>query len=74
VTLDEHGIVITDDGAGPNGVPGTGLLGLAERAEAAGAVLSTRVRRPHGFELAVRTRPQPSSPVPDAVSLERTER
>ena len=37
VTLDERGIVISDNGAGPGGVPGTGLLGLTERAEAAGA-------------------------------------
>jgi two-component system sensor histidine kinase DesK len=34
-------------------VPGTGLLGLRERAEAVGARLETRALEPHGFELAV---------------------
>src|SRR5690349_13644624 len=38
VTLDETGICVRDDGTGPvPGTPGTGLLGLTERAEAAGA-------------------------------------
>jgi len=35
------------------GIPGTGLLGLRERAEAVGARLETRALEPHGFELAV---------------------
>jgi two-component system sensor histidine kinase DesK len=74
VTLDEHGIVISDNGAGPGGVPGTGLLGLTERAEAAGAVLSTRVLRPHGYQLSVTAGPQRSGPGPQvAPTLERTE-
>ena len=60
VTLDETGICVRDDGTGPvAGSPGTGLLGLAERAEAAGAHLQTRGLVPHGFELAVRTVTRP---------------
>lgn len=60
VTLDETGICVRDDGTGPvPGTPGTGLLGLTERAEAAGAHLRTRGLVPHGFELAVRTAARP---------------
>lgn len=62
VTLDETGICVRDDGTGPEpGTPGTGLVGLAERAEAAGAHLRTRGLVPHGFELAVRTTARPVS-------------
>jgi two-component system sensor histidine kinase DesK len=54
VTLQPGGITISDNGTGPApGVPGTGLLGLRERAEAVGARLETRALEPHGFELAV---------------------
>jgi two-component system sensor histidine kinase DesK len=54
VTLDEYGIVITDDGTGPSpGPPGTGLLGLRERASAVGAHLESRALAPRGFELSV---------------------
>ena len=54
VTLDERGITIADNGTGPQpGVPGTGLVGLKERAEAVGARLETRPVPPHGFELSV---------------------
>jgi two-component system sensor histidine kinase DesK len=61
VTLDETGICVRDDGTGPvPGTPGTGLLGLAERAEGAGARLRTRGLGPHGFELAVRTVTRPA--------------
>ena len=60
VTLDETGICVRDDGTGPApGTPGTGLLGLAERAAAAGARLRTRGIAPHGFELAVRSVSRP---------------
>jgi two-component system, NarL family, sensor histidine kinase DesK len=75
VTLDERGIVISDNGTGrPSGVPGTGLLGLTERAEAAGAVLSTRVLRPQGFELSVTAGSGlPGAARAHAPTLERTE-
>lgn len=54
VTLDDRGIVVSDNGTGPMGGPaGTGLLGLKERAQAAGAALATRALQPHGFELSV---------------------
>ena len=54
VTLDDGGIVVSDNGAGPSGgPPGTGLIGLNERAEAIGARLTTRPVEPHGFELCV---------------------
>ena len=54
VSLDAQGITISDDGSGPQaGQPGTGLMGLSERADAAGARMVTRVLRPHGFELSV---------------------
>jgi len=54
VTLDSEGITVSDDGSGPQpGQPGTGLMGLSERADAAGARMITRTLRPHGFELSV---------------------
>ncbi|QGN59328.1 histidine kinase [Nostocoides sp. HKS02] len=54
VTLDDRGIVVADNGAGPTGgAAGTGLIGLKERAEAIGARLTTRRVEPHGFELCV---------------------
>jgi two-component system sensor histidine kinase DesK len=54
VTLDAHGITIGDDGSGPQpGQPGTGLMGVSERADAAGARMVTRTLHPHGFELSV---------------------
>ncbi len=60
VTLDERGITIADNGIGLRpGVPGTGLVGLKERAEAVGARLETRSLAPHGFELSVTTPPDP---------------
>lgn len=62
VTLDERGITIADNGIGPQpGVPGTGLVGLKERAEAVGARLETRPVPPHGFVLSV-TKPQDPRP------------
>jgi two-component system sensor histidine kinase DesK len=54
VALDGHGITVSDDGTGPQaGQPGTGLMGLSERADAVGARMVTRALRPHGFELSV---------------------
>ncbi|GAB3447299.1 sensor histidine kinase [Phycicoccus ginsengisoli] len=54
VTLTERGITVVDDGAGVGtGEPGTGLIGLTERAAAVGAQLRTRRLSPHGFELSV---------------------
>jgi two-component system sensor histidine kinase DesK len=54
VTLRPDGITVSDDGSGPTpGLPGTGLIGLRERAEAVGARLETRSVEPHGFELSV---------------------
>ena len=78
VTLDDHGITVTDDGPVRAGGrrpgartdvtrhrgAGTGLVGLRERAQAAGARLHTAVLEPHGFELSVR---RPSRPVPGGV-------
>jgi two-component system, NarL family, sensor histidine kinase DesK len=56
VTLGPNGITIADNGTGPQpGTPGTGLLGLKERAAAVGAVLHTRTLQPHGFELSLTT-------------------
>ena len=64
VTLSRAGITVADNGIGPQpGTPGTGLIGLKERAQAAGAALHTRTLRPHGFELTLttdRTLPGPS--------------
>ena len=54
VTLDEHGITVTDDGSGVQpGSGGTGLIGLRERAEAAGARLVARSLSPRGYRLSV---------------------
>lgn len=72
VTLDERGITIVDNGAGSRpGTPGTGLVGLKERAEGAGARLFTAAVSPHGFELSVTASPHPRSADPD--SHERVE-
>jgi two-component system, NarL family, sensor histidine kinase DesK len=66
VTLDERGITITDNGAGHHpGVPGTGLVGLKERAQAVGAALRTRPVSPHGFELSVTASQEPRTASPD---------
>lgn len=67
VTLDECGIVVADNGTGPQpGPPGTGLTGLRERAAAVGATLVTTRLQPAGFELSVGRRdadgPAPASP------------
>ena len=71
VTLDDHGITVTDNGPTTANAPrakvdvttragaGTGLIGLRERAKASGAQLRTVVLEPHGFELSVRA---PASP------------
>jgi two-component system sensor histidine kinase DesK len=65
VTLSERGITVADDGVGPTaGHPGTGLVGLRERAAAAGAVLVTRRLDPHGFELSVLAADAPAAPSP----------
>lgn len=54
VTLHEHGITVADDGTGPTGgIPGIGLVGLQERAEAVGGRVTTRRLQPQGFELRV---------------------
>ena len=54
VTLSPRGITVADDGGGPSsGPPGTGLVGLRERAATVGATLRTRRLTPHGFELSV---------------------
>jgi two-component system sensor histidine kinase DesK len=67
VTLDERGITISDNGSGAQpGPPGTGLVGLAERADAAGARLVTRPAAPHGFELSVTVSTHPRSAEPDS--------
>jgi two-component system sensor histidine kinase DesK len=72
VTLDERGITIADNGVGQQpGVPGTGLAGLKERAEAVGARLVARSVPPHGFELSVTAPQDPRSAEPD--SHERVE-
>jgi two-component system sensor histidine kinase DesK len=66
VTLDEHGITVTDDGAGvPTGSPGTGLIGLQERAEAVGARLAAASLVPHGYRLSVTVSSGPRSTDPD---------
>ena len=51
-------VEVRDDGTGPavDAQPGSGLVGLRERAAAAGAVLVTRALEPRGFELAVMAR------------------
>lgn len=70
VTLDDHGITVSDNGSTHvNGSragdvtnhagAGTGLIGLRERAEAAGAQLRTVVLEPQGFELSVRSGTRP---------------
>ena len=47
-------LLLADDGAGTgSGQPGTGLIGLTERATAVGASLRTRRLSPQGFELSV---------------------
>jgi two-component system sensor histidine kinase DesK len=67
VLLHPEGITISDNGTGPRaGIPGTGLLGLRERAEAVGARLETRALEPHGFELAVTAARPSTTPLPDA--------
>jgi two-component system sensor histidine kinase DesK len=67
VVLHPDGITISDNGSGPRpGVPGTGLIGLRERAEAVGARLETRSVDPHGFELAVSTARSAAGRLPDA--------
>lgn len=72
VILDEHGITVTDDGSGVQpGSPGTGLLGLQERAEAVGARLVAGSLRPHGYRLSVTAPPDPRQADPD--SHERVE-
>ena len=70
VTLDEGGITVADNGTvhgkdsstrdvTAHSGAGTGLIGLRERAEAAGAQLRAVVLAPHGFELSVRTGTRP---------------
>lgn len=67
VTLDDRGISIVDNGGGSRpGKPGTGLIGLQERAEGAGARLLTSPVSPHGFELSVTASPDPRSVAPDS--------
>ncbi|NYG08150.1 two-component system sensor histidine kinase DesK [Phycicoccus badiiscoriae] len=67
VTLDERGITVADNGVGSRpGKPGTGLVGLKERAVGVGAQLLTRPVVPHGFELSVIASPAPRSAEPGA--------
>jgi two-component system sensor histidine kinase DesK len=67
VTLQPDGIAISDNGTGPRpGSPGTGLVGLRERAEAVGARLETRALVPHGFELTVSAAKPQGTSLPDA--------
>ena len=67
VILDEHGITVTDDGAGVQpGSPGTGLLGLQERAEAVGARLVAGSLEPHGYRLSVTASADPRQSDPGA--------
>jgi two-component system sensor histidine kinase DesK len=62
ITLDERGITIVDNGTGPTaGPPGTGLVGLRERAVAVGAELRAGAHAPHGFVLSVTTGGPPST-------------
>ena len=71
---DEQAVTITivDNGAGPQpGRPGTGLVGLKERAEGVGARLRTATVAPHGFELSATASREPRSADPD--SHERVE-
>ncbi|SDP10913.1 two-component system, NarL family, sensor histidine kinase DesK [Pedococcus dokdonensis] len=66
VSLDEQGITVTDDGVGVQpGSPGTGLIGLQERAEAAGAHLVAGPLSPRGYQLAVTTSADPRGADPD---------
>lgn len=66
VTLDDHGITVTDDGSGVRqGSPGTGLLGLQERAEAAGARLAAGSLSPRGYRLSVTVSADPRPADPD---------
>lgn len=66
VILDDHGITITDDGSGvQRGSPGTGLLGLQERAEAAGARLVAGSLSPRGYRLTVTASSDPRPVDPD---------
>ena len=55
VELFQDRVVVSDDGRGPRDEPskGNGLIGLAERAAAAGAALRTRENKPRGFALEV---------------------
>ncbi len=72
VLLDANGITISDDGSGPMpGQPGSGLMGLSERADAAGARMLTRSVQPHGFELSVTRGTTPRRDLPQ--SHERVE-
>ena len=58
VTLDATSVRVADDGSGTAAADGagSGLRGLRERAAAVGAVVVTRARDPHGFELEVAVR------------------
>jgi len=72
VTLDDRGITIVDNGGGLQpGRPGTGLVGLKERAEGVGARLVTGSVTPHGFELSVTDSREPRTAATD--SHERVE-
>jgi two-component system sensor histidine kinase DesK len=72
VILDEHGITVTDDGSGVQpGSPGTGLIGLQERAEAVGARLVAGSLEPRGYRLSVTARSGP--PQSDPGTHERVE-
>ena len=66
VILDDHGITVTDDGSGVRqGSPGTGLVGLQERAEAAGARLVAGSLTPRGYRLSVTAAADPRPGGPD---------
>ena len=66
VSLEDNGITVSDNGVGHHGgTPGTGLVGLAERADAVGARLRTRTLAPQGFELSVTTTHAPGRRGPE---------
>ncbi len=72
ITLDEFGIRIVDDGAGSSaGAPGTGLVGLQERADVVGARLVAGPLEGRGFELAVTVGTGPGPPGLAAAPHER---
>lgn len=82
IVLEPTGVTITDDGMGVIDLgrtgsmtsrSGSGLLGLRERAEAAGALVLARGVEPHGFALSVVTQTGPDDEHPDDVETPHEE-